>query len=85
MGLFSKTEGIGEKYKCAICGKTLYELTKPGDIKNHMKLMKKGYQWDSMYKCTSCGNCVCQFCMTTHFNTGCRCGAQIEVYPVARK
>lgn len=85
MGLFKKSDAIGKEHRCVFCGKKLYELTNPSDSKKNMNLIRKGYKWDSMYKCSICGNCACQNCMTMFFNTKCDCHAELELYPVAIK
>jgi hypothetical protein len=85
MGLFSKPKGIGEKHKCAYCGKALYELTEKNNMEVSMDLLKKGYQWDTMMQCPACKATICQNCMRFRFRMPCSCGSQVYAIPVATK
>lgn len=82
MGLF-KDKALGKTYKCCMCGASLHEIV-DGGIDAKLRLMKKGYRWDSVYKCRSCGAFTCMNCMRMRMI--CKCGnGNLIVLPIARK
>ena len=82
MGLF-KDKALGKAHKCSVCGKTLYEIADKS-MESSLRLMKKGYRWDTISQCQGCGSCTCESCRMVRLMCKCGCGRSLAI-PAARK